>query len=83
MTTSANTITIIDIDTDSPTTVVLFKVNTPQHHETVIINNNDDTFTVYPLNSNNCTIFTADQLAKLFTDYPTLRTALDSPWSGA
>lgn len=83
MTTSANTITIIDIDTDSPTTYVTFKINTPQHHETVIINNNDDTFTVYPLNSDNWTIFTADQLSKLFTDYPTLRTALDSPWSAA
>ena len=77
------TINITDIDTDSPTTIVTFKINTPQHHETVIINNNDDTFTIYPINSDNATIFTADQLAGLFSRYPSLRTALDSPWSAA
>jgi hypothetical protein len=76
-----NTATIIDIDNTSPTNVVTFKINTPQHHETVIINNNDDTFTVYPIDSDEWRIVTAEFLTNFFNQYPNVRAALDTPWS--
>jgi len=76
-----NTATIIDIDNSSPTNVVTFKINTPQHPETVIINNNDDTFTVYPIDSDEWRIVTAEFLANFFNQYPNVRAALDTPWS--
>lgn len=72
------TITILHTDNSSPCTAVKFRINTPNHHDTVIINNNDATYTV--LHADDTVTFrTADQLAKLFTDYPTLKNALDTP----
>jgi hypothetical protein len=76
-----NTVTIIDIDNTSPTTVVTYKINTPQHHESVIINNNDDTFTIYPLNSDDARIVTREFLTNFFNNYPAIVDALNTPWS--
>jgi hypothetical protein len=77
-----NDINIIHIDNTSPVTAVKFRVNTPNHHETVIINNNDDTFTVLHADDTS-TIFTSAQLSNLFNRFPTLVAALNTKWSAA
>ena len=72
---------IINIDNDSPVTYVTFKIDTPHHHVTTIGDNNDGTYTILLNDSNDWQIVPAEYLAKLFSEYPALVAALDTPWS--